>query len=258
MSLDAYVKQIYFKNGVTIETDSLLFPLEREIERIDIEGGNRSYTFYNVTAISIGGHSKYTVEADSTSTQAGDGFYTRFQMNQSFSAKPMEGSVALKITAGDEDLELNDVNRLTVNIGHPIQLLARTPKIKASKATFVEFYPQGNLQSQTRTYGQNLEVTGPTEFSIMLSDTYSIITNVRLGAGSERDPPIVTFNLLSTLPTAIFWSLILLPTFIGASFLLRARKPTGKGKTTEEEKSDTGDSRQMSSESEDADNFWWS
>ena len=97
---------------------------------------------------------------------------------------------------------------------------------KSFEVSFIEIYSQGALHWRTRTYGQNLKVTGLTEFSTMLSDSYSALDNVKLGASFQRDPPIVMFDELATLPTTIFWTLLLLPIFVSISFVFRLREPS--------------------------------
>jgi len=98
------------------------------------------------------------------------------------------------------------------------------PKVNASEVNFIEFYPQSNLQWQTRTYGQNLRVAGGTTFSVILSDSYSIIDNIKLGESYQRDPPIVMFDELATIPTAIFWTLLLLPVAAAAILVFKTKK----------------------------------
>jgi len=76
----------------------------------------------------------------------------------------------------------------------------------------------------TRTYGQNLKVAGLTQFSVMLSDSHGALTNVKLGASFECDPPIVMFDELSVFPTVIFWTLLLLPISAVIIFAFQARE----------------------------------
>jgi len=226
LTFDAYVKEIILTNGVKVETTSLLFPLKLELEQVDVKANNSSYNFHNVTSITLSKYSTAIIETDNAITQGGNGFYTIFQMNSTFSVKPSEGSINLKITANNEEFILNNVSLFSTTPNNTIQLLARIPKVSASEVNFIEFYPQDALQWQTRTYGQNLKVTGLTEFSITLSDSYSALGNVKLGASFQRDPPIVMFDELSTFPTAIFFALLLLPIFVGISFIFRLREPS--------------------------------
>jgi len=211
---DAYVKEIRLTNGVKIETPSLVFPLTLELKQVDVKANGSIYTFNNVTSIMMGAYSTAIMETENAVTQAGNGFYTVFQTNSTFSVRPSEGSMNLKIITSNEETILNNVSMVSATPSKLIQLQARLPKVTASEVTFLEFYPQGTLQWQTRTYGENLTVSGLTEFSVVLSDSYSILQNIKLGATTQRDPPIAMFNEASTLPIAVYWASLLLPIFV--------------------------------------------
>jgi len=217
LSFDGYVKEVHLSNNVNIETTALLLPLEPELEQVNVEAENGSYTFHNVTSIAISEYPRVTIEVDSAVIHNGKGFYTDFQINSTFSVKP-EDSMNLKITADGQDFDLASVSLISITPSKIIQLLTRTPRVSASEVNFIEFYPQGSIQWRTRTYGQNLKITGLTEFSVVLSDSYSALENVKLGSSFQRDPPIIMFDVLSTLPTAIFWTLMLLPIFVSIMF----------------------------------------
>ncbi len=224
LSFDGYVKEIYISNDVRIETSSLLFPLKLELKQVDVEAEDGSHIFHNVTSITITEYSNAIIEADSVIIKDGEGFYAVLQINSTFTVKPSIGSLNLKITTKNEEINLNHVNQFSITPSDSAQLLARTPTLNASQVTFVEFYPFGSLQWRTRTYGQNLNVTGSTQFSVTLSDSYSALKNVKLGASFQRDPPIVTFDVFSTFPTAIFWTLLLLPIFASIFFVFKVRE----------------------------------
>lgn len=224
LSFDGYVKEVYLSNGVKAETRSLLFPLKLELERVDVEAKDGLHTFYNVTNIAMKEYSRAVIYVDRIIIKDGEGFYAVLKINSTFAVKPSVGSLNLKITTKNEEINLSYVNQFSITPSDSVRLLARTPTLNASQVTFVEFYPFGSLQWSTRTYGQNLKVTRLTEFSVMLSDSYSALTDVKLGASFQRDPPIVMFDELSTFSTAIFWTLLLLPIFVGMIFVFRIRE----------------------------------
>ncbi|MHA1665541.1 MAG: hypothetical protein ACTSVW_06880, partial [Candidatus Njordarchaeales archaeon] len=47
-----------------------------------------------------------------------------------------------------------------------------------------------------------------------LSDTYTWASALDVDGIIKRDPPIIVYDELSSLPQAFFWSIILLPVFI--------------------------------------------
>lgn len=224
-SFNGYVKEIYLQNNATIQTDSVLFPTEVNFENVEINEGNPSYTFYNVTSMAMSDYSQAIIETDNAVTQDGNGLYTEFQFNSTFSIRPSSGSIDLKITANNETLDIGSVNSLSVTPVNSFQLQVRLPTVSALETAFIEFYLQNYKQSTLQINGQNLEVVGLTRFSIMISDSYKAISNLTLGSTLQVSPETTQYNPLSNLPTALFWFLILLPVFLGGFFIFKARKP---------------------------------
>ncbi|MCJ7631553.1 hypothetical protein MUP77_04030 [Candidatus Bathyarchaeota archaeon] len=222
LTSNAYVKKMQLNNRVKVETTSLLFPQKLKLEQIDVKANNSYYTFHNVSNIALSQYSTAIIETETAVTQGGDGFYAVFQISSAFTVRPSEGSINLKITANNKEFIINNVSLFSITPSNTIELLTRIPKISASEVNFIGFYSQGSLQLQTKTYGQNLKVVGFTEFLITLSDSYSTLENVKLGASFQRDPPIIMFDEFATLPTAIFWTLLLLPILVGIMFVSRS------------------------------------
>jgi hypothetical protein len=219
LNFDGYVKAIHLNSNARAETTSLLFPLEATFPQLEIQTDSGYITVYNVTDIKIDNSSNLFIEAENFTIENGQGFYAVLRLNSTFTVKPSAKYIHLDIIAEGSELKMENVESFSVINNSPTYILARTPEISASEATFIEFYPSGSLQWSTRTYGQNLHVKGLTSFQIVLSDSYTALKNVRLGSFYTRDPPIVMFDELSTLPTAVFWALLLLPIFIALIFL---------------------------------------
>jgi len=216
LSFDGYVREIRLNNGSKAETSSLIFPLKMAVKQLRIQTKNGTITLFNVTKIEIKDNdSKLLVETENFTISDGQGFYAVLRFNSTFSVKPSLGLLALKITTENGELHITQAEQISIVPYSSVQLLARTPKVSASRVTFVEFYPLGSLQWSTRTYGQNLHVIGLTSIQILLSDSYTIL-NVELGESFTRDPPIVMFDELSTLPTTMFWTLLLIPIALAA------------------------------------------
>lgn len=219
LNFDGYVKEIRLNNGSSIETSSLIFPLKLTIKQLDVRTKNETVTLFDVTGIEIKNYSKLFIETRNLTISDGQGFYATLKFNSTFLVKPSSGLLNLKINTVKERIHITHVEQVSITPYNLIKLLARTPRINASRATFIEFYPSSSLYWRTRTYGQNLHITGLTSFRIPLSDSYTVLKDVKLGDSFTRDPPIVMFDELSTLPTAIFWTLLLLPIFLGTVFI---------------------------------------
>lgn len=226
LSADGYVKKIESYNDSKIETSSLIFPLETTFRQIDISTKNGSIVLYNVTSIQIKSDSNLIIEAKHLTIENGYGFYATAKLNSTFTVEPSTGLFDIKVTIENKEIQVSNIEKLSITLQGSVNLLIRTPEISSSRVTFIEFYPSSFLQWKTRTYGQNLHVTGLTSFQVMLSDSYAILRNVKLGESFTQDPPVVIFDELSSLPVAIFWVLLLLPLLLAVILIntLRSSK----------------------------------
>ncbi|MHA1583360.1 MAG: hypothetical protein ACTSYM_12810 [Candidatus Baldrarchaeia archaeon] len=220
-NLDGFVKEIRLSNGTIIETTSLIFPLKTAVKQLKIQTKSGTVIFSNITRIKIENCSKLLIEAQNLTIGNGQGFYVVLKLNSPFLVKPSTGLLDLEITTEDGLIHAIQAEHFSITLYNSIRLLARTPKVNAHRVTFVEFYPTGFLKWKTRAYGQNLHVIGLTSFQILLSDSYTMLTNVQLGNHFIHEPPLVMFDECSTLPIAIFWTLLLLPVFSGMIFTIK-------------------------------------
>ena len=229
-AFNGYVKDVNLENNTKIETTTVLFPTKLNLEKIEVEVDNSSQIFYNVTDIKLSDYSRAIIETDNAMTQGGNGLYSVFQLNSAFSIKPDVGKINLEITTNNGTLNINQASSLSVTPGNAITLQAKIPTVSALNVQFDEFYLQSYKQFTNPISGQDLNVTGFTQFSIPLADNYKAISNLTLGSSFQGSSQTVQFNFLSTLPTALFWSLVLLPIFIGIFLVRRFRKPSPKTK----------------------------
>ena len=222
--LDGYVKQILLWNGVNVETSSLIFPPNLMFKEIRAKTGTEDITLFNVTVVRILDYSKLLIKTESLTIDRGRGFYAALKLNDTFVIESHEDIFGLEVVVNNTKHYITHVNQVLIVPYESIQLLARTPNISANKTTFIEFYTFGSLNWRTRTFGQNLNVDGRTNFQVILSDNYTALDEVRLGKYFKREPPIVMFNELSTIPIATFWALLLLPIFAGLFFIFMSRQ----------------------------------
>jgi hypothetical protein len=224
LSSDGYSREIRLKNDVKVEAESLLFPPKTTLKHLEIKTTNRTITLLNVTSVKMEGYSKLLIKTENLTIGDGQGFYATLKLNTRFVIEPHNGMFNLEVATGKTKYHITNVEQLSIVPDGVIQLLARTPKVSANEANFIEFYTLGSLNQQTRTYGQNLNMSGKTSFQIMLSDSYTMLEDVELSGSFKRDPPIVSFDEFSTIPTAIFWFTILLPIFIGVTLTLSIKR----------------------------------
>ena len=226
-SFNGYVKQISLKHDVQIETNSVLLPPELSLKQIEVKSGNISNIFYNVRNIEVNDYSKVVIQSDNAIIQDGNGFYAEPQFNSTFSIEPSANTFNLKITTDNKTYNINNVDYLLLTPISNLQMQVRTPTVSAFEIKFTEFYLQKYPKLTTQIYGQDLDVNGFTTFSIMISDNYQAISNLTLGSFSPISSQATQYEIWSTLPTAMFWALLLLPLFIVAFFLFNFKESKG-------------------------------
>lgn len=219
-NFDAYVKEIHLFSDSEIETSSIIFPFASTIKDLEIRQGASNMFFKNVTDLSIKSPSNIKIEMDNLIINGGNGLYTPLKINSTFNLVADE-DIDVRIKTTDGLIDISGVTKLSITPEKDYVCLARTPTINTSCVDFIEFYPQNELGWQINSYGQNLNVVGSTQFSIILADKLMTLTNVAMGETIQYDPPIVMYDELSTLPVALFWSIILAPIFVGMILLKR-------------------------------------
>jgi len=228
LGIEGYSREIRLNNDVKVEAASLLFPLKTTLKQLEIKTTHRTVTLLNVTSVKMEGYSKLLIKTDNLTIDGGQGFYAILKLNTRFVIEPHNGMFNLEVATGKIKYHITNVEQLIIVPDGVIQMLARTPKVSASEANFIEFYALGSLNQRARTYGQNLKVSGKTSFQIMLSDSYAMLKDVELSGLFKRDPPLVSFDEFSTIPTAVFWFMILLPIFIRVTLALSSKQQDGQ------------------------------
>jgi len=226
-SIDAYFKEAHLLGNVTVQTNSVLFPLRVDLRQLAVHAANGSYVFSNITGIRLTNYPALTIEAQNVTTTTGRGFYAVLKVDSDFIIRPSANTLDLIVETDGGELQVNDADMLTLRPRASFDMLARTPELSAEDVTFIEFYPSSFLQEMTRTYGQNLRVVGMSSFTVSISDTYSAVKGMDLSGSFIRDPPVVTFDELATVPTAFLLSLILFPAFVGAMLIATMRRVDG-------------------------------
>ena len=75
------------------------------------------------------------------------------------------------------------------------------------------------VYQRSRAFGQDLEVEGNMKTVIYLSDTYTWAEELEATGAFTRTPPLIAYNELTSLPQALFWSIILAPIFLAIIIL---------------------------------------
>jgi len=222
---DGYAEKIFLKN-VHIKSESLLFPLKINIENVTVLTSERKFIFENVTSISIKNELPIYLETESAIIENGRGLYTSIDPLSLFQITSPDSAMVLRLKANENEIVLSNVYKLIVN--DKIILLAKTPYIKAMEATFYNLFSFRNLYWKTKAYGHNLKVSDVLSFYIPISDAFTLLEDVKIVEGGSLDPPLVTYDIVQTINSAIFWVFVLLPIhlLLYILFLIKKKKMT--------------------------------
>jgi hypothetical protein len=205
---------------VEVESNSILFPLQVSIPTVEVTANGENATFNNVTSLSLGNYEKITVKTGSVSISQGKGFYAVLTLNETTQLTPAGNDTLLTLWANDEEFELSNLTEISLVLKNSLEIYAYTPSVKSSgNASLTDVTVSGSLNGR-QISGQDLKISGVLTFGTYLSDSYTLAENIKVDGSLNTNPPIITYDEWSVLPSAALWSLILLPIFIGTTIIL--------------------------------------
>lgn len=224
--LKATFRSLNITGSITAHSSSLLLPLDARIGKVQIfSGEDGALELYNVS-LKVSNYASVQVDGGDLELSDGRGFYATMKY---------KGQVMITfpgnttITGRTEDgniYELDNVRWMRLE-DESIILLMRQPWIKAQGTVkFKELYSTGTLYQRSRAYGQDLEVEGNIETAIYLSDTYTWAEELEATGTFKRTPPIIAYDELTSLPHALFRSIILAPIFLTIIILSSRERKT--------------------------------
>lgn len=213
-----YVKEIDLDNAVSINTTSLLFPSYPDLVdgygEIIVTSTNGASVFYNVTSIQLSNYSQVSIQSSEATIEGGKSFYTQLSLNEA-TKLGFSPNVYLTVTSNDEQFEVANTSSILIIVDNPIALWVRTPTIWADSGTFQGvYYLKGIMDG-------DLVVRGGVTFSVVVSDSYSLLSNFQIN-GSYRGPTTSYYDELQPLRLAavpacilaVLFTCILLPVWL--------------------------------------------
>jgi hypothetical protein len=227
--ITATFREVEMSGRVEISTVSLLFPINVDFKRVEvIDRDGRVTLLTDVTGLQLSNYNYVSLATSNLTLSAGKGFYSNLKFGGNVTMAFDSDLTTATLTSKDgKTLKLDHVKTITVN-SDKASLYAREPTITLQgTAYFKELYSSGTVLSKTRAYGQNLRVEGAVTLKTYLSDTYTYVCSFDISGKFERVPPILTYDELTSLPQAAFWSIVLAPAFIALALILH-REEKGK------------------------------
>lgn len=196
------------EGAVNVFSSSIIFPDEMKADRIAITIDGHPNFFSNVTSLLIKGHiDNVTVLSPEANTLQGKGFYASVTAKDpNITIKGIDLSVSLvEVEGGEVCLYLGPIVELSAE--GDLDMYLRTPSIRVEgQSTFSEMTSYGALQKWLKNvHEQELIVMGNTQFSLSLSDTYTVATAFEWDGQIERDPPLLLWAELDSQYVALLW-----------------------------------------------------
>lgn len=223
ISVEGYTREIWINGSCEVNSDSFLLP-SPSIKEVKIQHDKIDEMFNDVSRISFIRVSSLKIISARVVIKDGNGVYTRLFLNNTVELVISGENSIVELETSMGKSRFNNVSSLIITSDNPIQIYLHNPaKIAASNAVFKELYISGYspLFSIAGVSGQDLYVNGSTSLTISFSDTYTQITEIEIEGSLKRDPPKIKFDVSSTLPTAMFCSILLLPIFVIITFMFK-------------------------------------
>jgi hypothetical protein len=146
----------------------------------------------------------------------GRGFYSKLKFKDNVTIAFDDSSASIVLTTKNgKTVQLDNVKTLSIKNYGQTDLYVREPTIKVQgSVSFKELYSSVAIYSKTRTQGQDLKINGTVALKMYLSDAYSWVSSFDASGKFERNPPLLSYDELTSLSQAVFWSIILAPIFI--------------------------------------------
>jgi len=224
--ITATFREVEMSGRVEISTLSLLFPINVDFKRVEvIDRDGRVTLLTNVTGLQLSNYNNVSLATSNLTLSAGKGFYSNLKFEGNVTMAFDSDLTTVTLTSKDgKALKLDHVKAITIN-SDKASLYAREPTITLQgTAYFKELYSSGTVLTKTRAYGQDLRVEGVATLKTYLSDTYTYVSSFDISGKFERAPPILTYDELTSLPQAAFWSIVLAPAFIALALIIQRKE----------------------------------
>ncbi|MFX1540178.1 MAG: hypothetical protein ACFFBX_05300, partial [Promethearchaeota archaeon] len=221
IEVDGFVKAIEFQNFLLL-TNSVLVDPNVIIPVLQVQNQHGLTEYFNVSNFQLNCQS-LSLRSSSGKMDLGTGFYSRIESNRTVSVIPLNQDGVLKFSSNGSHFEIDTIHSIVFPTQESKLFFVRAPRITTQNCIFKEIYSYGSLYLFSGAYGQDLHIYGSANFSIVVSDTYSMISGIEILGSYQLSPQLVLYDALSTIPVAIGFSLIIIPLLIGFS-VYRRRK----------------------------------
>jgi len=224
--ITATFKEVKISGKINVTATSLLFPTRVDFMNLKvIDNSSRTLLINNVTRLQLFDYDNVSIISSNLTLSQGRGFYSNLKFKDCITITfDSRFASAILETEDNNIILLQSIKAIVIETPDQINLYVREPFITAQgSAYFKELYSSGAIYHKIMCCGQDLKINGVITLKTYLSDIYSWASSFDASGTFERDPPILAYNELSSLPQAAYWSLPLVPMFIIVVFLIEKR-----------------------------------
>ena len=221
-------KQVKMSGNIEVNTPSMLFPLCVNLGKVEITYSNHSIaSLLNVTGLETLNGENIVIVASNLTLSDGKGFYSTLTFEGKVVIRYEDNNASIILSTANGDItKMSDIDRITIRSDDgSVMLYARQPSIRVQgMASFKELYSSGAIYQRTQTLGQDLSINGTVKLNMDLSDVYTWASLLDASGSFQRSPPLLQYDELTSLPQALFLSLILTPIFVALAFIRKRER----------------------------------
>lgn len=207
--------------GSTVaHSNSIAFDNHVDIESLRIYSNGANLTIHNVTKINVAGVDEVYVEVDNATIGQGNGFYAALKGNASIVL--LGDEIFLHIQTKESNThEMNFYGSLGLDTrGEFVSIYLREPRIELNGSIVInEVSAYGALRRQLKLFTSidwsvelpKLTISGSVTFSILLSDTQTLVKHFELTGDFERFPPLMELDeresILQAIPLFVLFAI---------------------------------------------------
>ena len=211
----ATFKEYKLSGKFEVNSTTMIFPKNVFLRNVILGVDNKTISLENVTRLNVLGINHVNMAGIGNLTISnGLGFYSQLQVQGNVSIEVIGDKPILMLTTEDDQMFNVTATSITITIKDDnfINFILRQPQISGEGInSFKELYTTGSVYQQTRCNGKDLSNEGKVRFRIYVSDTYTWVSSFEIQGMYKRIPPLLIFDETSTISSAIFSIIILIP-----------------------------------------------
>ena len=200
-------KEGFLQGNTSIHADSLIPSEKLGLPEVCISTSNGQTFLKDVTSLSVqnpGG--KIAISSQNVTVENGIGFYTLMSIDSAQIMITGENILISAMTSNGTYTNSQSSKTAEISINGSLSTYVDNPIIQTvGEAYFHEAYAFHSYLGSLQTMGTDLTIKGETNFSLILSDEYSIASNFTWTGSTVRGYPTFTWNELASIQKSFLY-----------------------------------------------------